>query len=127
MLPKSDPVFAKALEHGVEVDESGEVYGLIDPPRMCGNDPVVYYRERVNLSELAGLLNPDGMDDSIVPPEEIQTLKVSTHPLYLHRGLPYNIMGQLRRVRTIYEIAAGRTKEGPVFVHSDSSGQAPTK
>ena len=126
-LPKGDPVFARALEHGVEVDGSGAVYGLIDPPRICGNDPVVFYRERVNLSELAGLLNPDVMDDSIVSPERIRDFKGLTHPLRLRRGLPYDVMGQLRRVRSIYESAAGRAQGGTVSIHPDGIGRAPTQ
>ena len=68
-LPKDDPCFAKALVHGVEVTQSGEVYGLIDPARMCGNDPTIFYRKRVNLSDLAGVLYPDGIDDSVIHPE----------------------------------------------------------
>ena len=57
-LPRTDPLLAKAVSRGVEVGQGGVVYGLVEPTRMCGNDPVVYYRVRINLSELDGSYLP---------------------------------------------------------------------
>jgi hypothetical protein len=108
-LPQDDPAFAQALRHGVEVDDDGRVFGLIDPPRMCGNDPVVFTRQRIDLSELAGVLDPDGIDDSMESPEEIQNLKENSSSSRDRRGMPFDIMGRARRMRLIYESA----EEGP--------------
>lgn len=96
-LPKDNPVLVRVLGHGVEVGEGGQVFGLIDPPRMCGNDPVVFYRQRIDLSELAGLLDFDSIDDSIVTPEVIQDLKDKYAWSPDRHGMPFNVMGQARR------------------------------
>ena len=117
-LPKGAPVFLRALAHGPEVTPGGEVFGLIDPPRMCGNDPVVFYRERINLSELAGLLDPDGIDDSIVHPDEIQFLKETCTRTADRHGMPFNIMRQARRLQRIYEFAKEWPKGGAIVTHS---------
>ena len=74
-LPRTDPLLAKAVSRGVEVGQGGVVYGLVEPTRMCGNDPVVYYRVRVNLSELVGVVYPDGIDETIVHPDRIKDFK----------------------------------------------------
>ena len=85
---------------------------------MCGNDPVVYYRSRVNLSELAGFLNPDGIDAAIVDPAEIQELKerCSTQSRDRH-GLPFDVMARMRLMRRIYEAAMKSSREEPVVIH----------
>ena len=70
-LPRNDPVFLKALKHGVEVGQDGEVVGLITVYPFCGNDPYHWYTKRINLSDLAGFMDPDGIDDSIVLPTEL--------------------------------------------------------
>ena len=102
-IPKDDPVFVRALEHGVEVDEKGEVFGLIDPPRMCGNDPVIFYRKRANLSDLAGILNPGGIDDSIVHPDEVRSLKENARWSLDYNEMPYNVMGKLGGMRRVFD------------------------
>ncbi len=56
-LPRNDPVFLKALKHGVEVGQDGEVVGLIRDYRTCGNDPFVWRDRRINLSDLAGFMD----------------------------------------------------------------------
>jgi hypothetical protein len=109
-LPKDDPAFAQALRHGVEVGDDGEVFGPIDPPRMCGNDPVVFRRVRANLSDLAGLLDPDGMDDSKIPPDAIQEIKDHVIRSFDRSGMPYFITGQMARVRQTYESVKDRPK-----------------
>lgn len=118
-IPKDDPVFVRALEHGVEVDEKGEVFGLIEPPRMCGNDPVVFYRKRANLSDLAGILNPGGIDDSIVHPDEVRWLKEDGSRSPSRHGMPYHIMGKLAGMRRIYEHHADRQKDQSLRTQSD--------
>jgi hypothetical protein len=119
-LPKHDPVFARALVHGVEVDAKGEVFGLIDPPRMCGNDPTWFYRQRANLSDLAGLLTPAGIDDSVVHPEAIADLKEHIFRTPDRHGMPYFVMGQMARVRRTFETAKRRSEAGEVDIRSDS-------
>ena len=70
-IPADHPMFLAALEHGVEVAEEGELYGLLSVKRACGNDPTIYYRKRINLSELAALLHPQGIDKRMVHPDEV--------------------------------------------------------
>jgi len=65
-LPVDDRLFQAALSDGVEVDPSGDVFGLLWVDRNCGLDAVVWRRHRVNLSHLAGAINPLGIDD-VVP------------------------------------------------------------
>jgi len=74
-LSVGHPVFDDALQYGVEVREDGEVLGLLRVQKICGNDPVMYRRVRVNLSDLAGVLNPAGIDPKAVHPDytEYQT------------------------------------------------------
>ncbi len=118
-IPKDDPAFARVLSHGVEVGDQGEVFGLIDPPRMCGNDPVVFYRKRIDLSEFAGLLDPDGIDDTIVLPEEIQEYKENYYSRSRdRRGMPLSIMLRVPILRRIYESARYRLEKERL----DSSG-----
>lgn len=71
-LPAEHAVFLEALAEGVEVDRDGEVIGLLRVKRICSNDPVVYSKLRVNLSDLAGVLNPSGIDNEIVTADAIE-------------------------------------------------------
>jgi hypothetical protein len=123
-LPKSDPVFPKALKHGVEVGQDGEVFGLITTYRFCGNDPYVWYTKRINLSDLAGYMDPDGIEDSIVPPEEIRFLKESESRSLDRHGLPFMLMSKARRMRSIYEAAKSRVEEQPNLIRSFSLDEA---
>ena len=41
-------------------------------PQSCGNDPVWFYRFRLNLSDFAGLVDPGGIDASIGRPDVIE-------------------------------------------------------
>lgn len=107
-LPKDDPAFARAVSRGVEVGEDGKVFGLIEPRRMCGNDPVVFYRFRIDLSELAGSLDPDGIDDSIVHPGLIQHFKELHGRDRDSKGLPYFVGSQMRQLRDFFESARSR-------------------
>jgi hypothetical protein len=70
----------------------------------------VFYRLRIDLSELAGLLDFDGIDDLIVPPEVVQVLKDNYAWSPDRHGLPYNVMGQARRLGLIFEAAKERLK-----------------
>lgn len=112
-LPQENAVFVRALRHGVEVGEDGRVFGLIEPPRMCGNDPVVFYRFRANLSELASVLDPSRIDESVIPPEAIQEIKDLTSRSFDRNGLPYFVTGQMARVRRTFEWCAESRKALP--------------
>jgi len=112
-LPKNDPVFLKALKQGVELAGNGEVLGLIAVRRYCGNDPYVSRTYRINLSDLAGFMDPDGIDASIVPAEAIRDLNENESRSLDHHGLPFLIMDKTRRVRAIYEACAAKAKEKP--------------
>ena len=66
-LPLKSEVFKKAIERGVEVHPDGETWGLLRVQHWCGNDPYMYDLRRVNLSELAAVLHPDGLADHVNP------------------------------------------------------------
>jgi hypothetical protein len=102
-LPKNDPVFLKAMGHGVEVGRDGEVVGLLTVYLFCGNDPYHWQTKRINLSDLAGFMGPDGIDDSIVLLEEIKSLKENESRSVNRHGLPIDLMGKTRHVRSIYK------------------------
>lgn len=74
-LPYDNQLFHAAINDGVEIRPDGQIYGLIWFDRACGNDPVVWRRLRVNLSDLTGALHPAGIDDSFVPPDAIAFLQ----------------------------------------------------
>jgi hypothetical protein len=112
-LPVNDPVFLKSLEHGVEVGRDGEVVGLLTVYGVCGNDPYHWYTKRVNLSELAGFIGPDGIDDSIVPADEIKFLKEYESRSLDRHGLPFDVMGRMRHMRGIYRAAKSTTEQKP--------------
>jgi hypothetical protein len=119
-LPKSDPVFLKALKHGVEVGRDGEVVGLITVRPYCGYDPFLWYTFRINLSDLAGYMVPDGIDDSIVPVAAIKDLKENESRSLDGHGLPYFVMNKARKMRDIYEASKNRSSEEPQVIRSYS-------
>jgi hypothetical protein len=97
-IPSDHPTFNSALRHGVEVNSNGEVYGLVQWPRFCGNSPVVYDLRRINLSELAAALDPAGMDDEIVEPAKIATL-ASAPSVWRNRGsVPVDKLYEVREM-----------------------------
>jgi hypothetical protein len=66
-LPKYDPVFLTALEHGVEIGQDGEVVGLVKIARTCANaDPYVWIGRQINLSDLASCSKRTRVDRLIV-------------------------------------------------------------
>jgi hypothetical protein len=112
-LPVNDPVFLKALRHGVEVGQDGEVVGLLTVYPICGNDPYHWYTKRIDLSDLAGFVDPDGIDDSIVPAEAITDLKENEGRALDSHGLPFFVMGKAHKMRLIYEAAKSRVEGQP--------------
>lgn len=120
-LPKADLCFVKSVAHGVELGPGGEVFGLIEPRRMCGNDPTIFYRLRINLSELAGALDPDGIDNTVVDPELIKDLKESYFSGSRdRRGIPFNLSSMVGRVRELYKYAASKAKAEAVVTRTYS-------
>jgi hypothetical protein len=122
-LPKNDPVFLKALKHGVEVGQDGEVVGLLTVYPNRGNDPHHWYTKRINLSDLAGLMDVDGIDDSIVPPDAIKLLKENESRSLDRHGLPFDVMGRIRNVRSIYRAVKGTIEQKPNPTRSFSRDQ----
>jgi hypothetical protein len=97
-LPADDALFNIALQHGVEVNTNGDIYGLIEWPKFCGNDPTIYNLRRINLTELAAALHPTGLDDAVIPTAEITRLAV-TPSMWGGRGrLPVDTLHEVRRV-----------------------------
>ncbi len=119
-LPKDDPVFREVLAQGVEVDTQGEAYGLITVYPSCGMTAYRYFMKRINLSDLAGALCPDLIDDSAIPPEEIQFLKDN---VVIH-GNPHrlrdHILDSIRRVRDMREHHTARQGDP----HSPATGES---
>ena len=74
-LPKDNLLFQQAISDGIEIDDNGEIVGLIWFDRFCFRDAVWWRKMRVNLSGLAGALNPDGIDTSVISSKEIARLK----------------------------------------------------
>jgi hypothetical protein len=88
---------------------------------MCGNDPFVWIARRINLSDLAGIMDPDGIDDSIVHPDEIKDLKENESGRIDRHGLPSDVMGRIRHMRSIYEAAKRRFEDQPNLIRSSSN------
>lgn len=74
-LPRNNPLFEKAVSSGIEISPQGDAYGLMWQERSCGLDTYVWRKVRVNLSELAAALHPDGIDDSLIHPEAIAFIR----------------------------------------------------
>lgn len=102
-LPRNDPAFLKALSRGVEVGGDGEVVGLVTVHPYCGNDAFLWYTFRINLSDLAGCVDPDGIDNTIVPAVAIKDLKENQSRTRDRDGLPRYVMNKARKMREIYE------------------------
>ena len=67
-------------------------------------------RLRIDLSELAGLLDFDGIDDSILTPEVIQDIKDQCAWIPDRHGLPMDVIGHARHLGRILETAGERLK-----------------
>ena len=119
-LPMNDPVFLKALKHGVEVGQDGEVVGLITVYRTLRQRSIRLVDDRrINLSDLAGFMDPDGIDDSIVHPDEIKFLKENESRSLDRHGLPFLVMHKAYKMRSIYEAAKAGSRSNPMSsVHS---------
>jgi hypothetical protein len=59
-MPVKSPVFQAALKHGIEINQDGNVYGILKLWHYCGNDPIRLDLRKVNLSDLAAFLHPKG-------------------------------------------------------------------
>lgn len=105
-LPVQDPVFRKVLQRGVEVRADGEVYGLLTTSRNCGNDPFWWYTQRINLSDLAGVLDLSLIDTTIVDPEAIRWLNETGYKGVDGQGVPWFVHHSARRVREVLDAAA---------------------
>lgn len=119
-MPTDDPVFTEAIERGVEVRSDGEVIGLIRVQRVCGNDPIVYRRVRVNLSDLAAVLNPSGIAPGLLPPDVLRLhekrLSENTHPVRVDAYL----FARMHLLRRDIERATGQPESGEYSVSGDS-------
>lgn len=109
-VPRNNPVFQTAISSGIEISPAGEVFGLMWYDRMCGNDPVVWRRIRINLSDLAGVLYPGGIDDSIVHPDDIAFIQEHKQVILSSSGRSHrtyhlngNVAVNMRSVRRLFE------------------------
>jgi hypothetical protein len=109
-LPQDNPFFQAALSSGIEISPTGEVFGLMWCDRICGNDPVVWKKLRVNLSDLAAVLHPAGIDESVVHPDVIEFIQehkqiVLSPSSHSHRSYHINghVLSSMRSVRRLIE------------------------
>jgi hypothetical protein len=105
-LPATNVLFIAALRDGVEVQDDGEVIGLLWVDRSCGLDPCIWRKDRINLSELAAGLYPDGIDSSVVHPEAIQLLaevdRIEPRTSHPDRLKDYSLL-HLRQIRRQFD------------------------
>lgn len=106
-LPTDHPVFDEAVQHGVDVHSNGEVVGLLRVQRICGNDPVVFRRVRVNLSDLAGVLNPSGIDPDVVPPDVIDLYEEVFSGITKSVRVDAHLFSKMNSIRNEFEIRTG--------------------
>ena len=97
-LPADDAVFNAALQHGVEVNTNGDVYGLAEWPRFCGNSPVVYNLRRINLTNLAAALHPTGLDDTVISAAKISQLAATPSVWGVQGRLPIDKLHEVGQV-----------------------------
>ena len=90
---------------------------------MCGNDPFVWIARRINLSDLAGIMDPDAIDDSIVHPDEIKHLTENESRRIDRHGLPSDVMGRIRHMRGIFRAAKSPAEGQPNLIRSFSVEQ----
>jgi hypothetical protein len=104
-IPIGRPIFDMALLSGVEVDGEGNAFGLLTVNASCGMT-LCHHREiRINLSELAASVDPDGVDDSIVPSAVIADRRIRSYSrLTGTRVLDYQIR-ELKYWRDSFEQA----------------------
>jgi hypothetical protein len=70
---------------------------------------------RINLSELAGVLDPDGIDDAVVHPELIKDFKQNYYNRSRdRRGMPPLLSLMVGRVREIYKHSASNKEDAVV-------------
>lgn len=117
-IPHDNPLFQAAVSDGIEITTGGEAYGLMWLDRNCGNDPVVWRRMRVNLSDLAGALHPAGIDSSIVHPEVIALIGEHyriglSEPSRSRRNARLTVWDQskMQTIRRQFEHSAGLLEE----------------
>ncbi len=106
-IPHDNPLFQAAISGGVEVHDDGTAHGRMWLDRSCGNDPVVWRLVRVNLSDLAGALQPTGINPSVVSPVAIAELKERglisiARPTRVHRKGHLSVW-DLRTLRIVHQ------------------------
>jgi hypothetical protein len=74
-------------------------------------------------NDLAGFMNPDGIDDLIVLPDEIKLFKEDESRSIGRHGLPYMVLHKAYKVRQIFEAAKSRVEQEPNLIRSFSREQ----
>lgn len=101
-VPTDSGLIRAAVSNGVEVNEKGELFGLLKIWHWCGNDPVRYHVARVNLSTLA--LACGGKPDSDVPPEICEQLTpLVSRMQFDRRGLRMGLFLQIQMLQRLQE------------------------
>lgn len=96
-LPKESEVLNKAIEHGIEIDDKGHIFGLIKVWHWCGNDPVRYHIARVDLSSL--ILVAGGKPNTELPKKLLYwNFSTDTEIQYSEHGLKINDLYLIRQI-----------------------------
>lgn len=110
-LPADDPLMLAAVKNGVEINENGEVFGLLWVRPICGNDPCHWIRRRVNLALLSAILLPNNFDEAEIPANVLAQLQEEDQMLF-SEGRPHvdrqgricgYDLGKLYRVQNVLE------------------------
>lgn len=111
-LPNEVELFRTAMANGVEMRDDGHVIGLMWFDRNCGNDPVVWRHLRVDLTELGGAIQPEGLDSELLSQDTIDQLMEyeridQSRPSRSHVRLHLNVYDFLclRKVREVLDYA----------------------
>ncbi len=114
-IPASSLLLQAAIKDGVEIAENGEVVGLLWMKRICGNDPVVWNKVRINLTDLSGEILPEGIEPGI-PEYELSAL-LEGYPFDFRPDAPAHFSAYSNmRVRRV-----GKTIDGYLRDRGDSS------
>jgi hypothetical protein len=73
-LPNASTALAEATKRGIEVDQNGRVFGLVQVHHWCGNDPV---REHIAKVDIANLLAFLGEGETAPSSDNVPTLTLN--------------------------------------------------
>jgi hypothetical protein len=98
-IPVKSSVFQAALKQGIEMNQDGNVYGILKLWHSCGNDPIRLDLRKVNLSDLAAFLHPNGATEKYYVELDTQDDNVLEHfNYYSSHGWHYGTYLLFKRI-----------------------------